>query len=227
LLSSWGVAFEAVDVEAEPGARAELDRLGIPLVPAVVAGDRAVHGWNPKAVAQLLDLPYREPSRLPVSDLARRLDRVLGVAQRLLAQVPREHLELRHPGRDRSLRQLGYHIFRLSLALRDALAERRFPEAWLQEEAPAGLADGPAIAAYGDEVRATLRAWGRQADAWAGTVPTYYGTQTAHEILERTVWHAAQHVRQVTALLERAGVTPADRLTRADLEDLPLPAEIW
>ena len=33
----------------------ELERFGIPLVPVVVVGDRAVDGWNPKAVAELLE----------------------------------------------------------------------------------------------------------------------------------------------------------------------------
>ena len=45
--------------------------------------------------------------------------------------------------------------------------------------------------------------------------------------MERTVWHAAQHLRQLAALLEAAGATPADRLTDADAAGLPLPREIW
>ena len=55
MLASWGVAFDAVDVEATPAARQTLASLGVPAVPAVVAGGRAVHGWNPKAVAELVE----------------------------------------------------------------------------------------------------------------------------------------------------------------------------
>jgi hypothetical protein len=227
LLSSWGVPFEGVDVEAVPSARAELDRLGIPLVPAVAVGDRAVHGWNPKAVAELVGVHYAEPTRLTPAELAARLDRVLAAAQRAMRQVPTERLDMTWPGRDRSVRQLGYHLFRLSLAFRDAMTERRLPEAWLQEAAPDTLADGPAVAAYGQTVRDRLAEWFRRPGASAGEVLTYYGAQAGHELLERTTWHAAQHLRQIYAFLERMGVTPDAPLTDADWRGLPLPREVW
>jgi hypothetical protein len=221
------VAFDAVDVEATPGARAELDRLGIPLVPAVVAGDRAVHGWNPKAVAELVGVDYTEPTRLPVAELGRRLDRILAATQRVMRQVPAEHLGMTHPGRDRSVRQLGYHVFRLSLAFRGAMEERRLPEAWLQEQTPADMANGPAIAAYGETVRGRLTDWLATPGAVAGVVETYYGAQPGHELLERTVWHAAQHLRQLYAFLERMDVRPDIPLAEADWQDLPLPKAVW
>ena len=227
MLASWGVAFEAIDVQAQPAARRDLERLGIPAVPAVVVGDRAVHGWNPKAVAALLGVPYEESARLQPGELACRLDRVLGVAQRALRQVPPEQFEARVvPGRQRSVRQLAYHIFRLGLAFRDAMVERRQPRAWLEEAAPPDLPDGPAIAGYGDQVRRALAEWLARPGASEGVVETYYGPQTGHELLERTVWHAAQHVRQLHAFLEGIGVTPADPLTPADLQGLPLPKDL-
>ena len=221
------MAFEAIDIAAEPEARRELDRLGIPLVPAVVVGDRAVHGWNPNALAELVGASYTEPSRLPPAELARRLDQILAAAQRAIRQVPPDHLEdAPSQGRDRSARQLGYHIFRLSLAFPDAMAQRRLPEAWLQEDAPPDLDDADAVAAYGRTVRERIGQWLARPDAWDGLVETYYGRQTGHELLERTVWHAAQHVRQLYAFLIRLGVTLEAPLTDADFEGLPLPAEI-
>ena len=227
MLASWGVAFQAIDVEAEPAARGDLERLGIPAVPAVVVGDRAVHGWNPTAVAALLGVPYAEPTRLAPAELARRLDRILAAAQRALRQVPPAQLDARVvPGRERSVRQLAYHVFRLSLALRDAMAEGRQPRAWLEEAAPRELADPSAIARYGETVRGRLAEWLSGPNASEGVVETYYGPQTGHELLERTVWHAAQHVRQLHAFLEGIGVTPADPLTAADLAGLPLPQDL-
>ncbi len=227
MLASWGVAFEAIDVEATPGAKADLARLGVPAVPAVVAGGRAVHGWNPKGVAELLGVPHAEQARLAPDELGRRLDRILAKAARAMRQVPREHLEMTHPGRDRSVRQLGYHVLRLSLAFRDAIQERRLPKAWLDEQAPPELADGAAIAAYGERVRAELAAWLGRPGVSDAVVETYYGPQTGHELLERTVWHAAQHVRQLHAFLGRMGVRPEAPLTDDDLRGLPLPADLW
>lgn len=221
------MVFDAIDVEAEPTARRELERLGIPAVPAVVVGDRAVHGWNPTAVAALVGVRYAEPTRLAPAELARRLDRILAAAQRALRQVPPAQLDARVvPGRERSVRQLAYHVFRLSLAFRDAMAEGRQPRAWLDEAAPRELADPAAIARYGETVRQRLVEWLSGPNASEGVVETYYGPQTGHELLERTVWHAAQHVRQVHGFLEGIGVTPADALTAADLDGLPLPKDL-
>jgi hypothetical protein len=221
------VAFDSVDVEAEPEARAELARRGIPGVPAVVTAAGAVHGWNPSAVAELVGVRYEGAERLSPRALADRLDRGLGAACRVVQTVEPRHLALQHPGRDRSLHQLAYHLFRLSLAYRDAMIERRLLKAWNDEMAPAGLTDGPALAGYGSAVRAALRAWFETEGAFDGTVETYYGPQSAHELLERTTWHALQHLRQIHALLDEAGAPPAERLDPALLERLPLPQAVW
>ena len=67
------MAFDSVDVEAEPEARAELARRGIPGVPAVVTAAGAVHGWNPSAVAELVGVRYEGAERLSPRALADRL----------------------------------------------------------------------------------------------------------------------------------------------------------
>jgi hypothetical protein len=60
LLSSWGISFDGFDVENEPERRRDLDALGIARVPATIVGDRVVHGWNPKALAELVGVRYAE-----------------------------------------------------------------------------------------------------------------------------------------------------------------------
>jgi uncharacterized damage-inducible protein DinB len=221
------VPFDSVDVAAEPGARAELKRLGVPAVPAVVLGDAVVHGWNPSALADLVGARYDSSERLSTAALAERLDQVLAAAGRGVASVEPRHLTLQYPGRDRSLHQLAYHVFRLTLAFSDAMIERRLLRAWNDEMAPAGLPDGPALAGYGTAVRSALRSWLATENATAGTVQTDYGPQTGHELLERTTWHALQHVRQIHALLEEAGAPPLEPLDPALLERLPLPKAVW
>ncbi len=221
------MAFDDVDIEAEPAARARLRELGVPAVPAVVAATGVVHGWNPAALATLLGIRYEGTLRLSPAALRERLDRMLAAAGRLIAVVEPQHLTLQHPGRDRSLHQLAYHLFRLSLAFRDAMIERRLPETWLQELAPPGLPDGVALAGYGAAVREALRRWLETDGATDGTVETYYGVQTAHDLLERTVWHATQHLRQLHALLEEAGAPAQEPLDPALLTGLPLPEAVW
>src|SRR5262249_9520757 len=131
------------------------------------------------------------------------------------------------PGRDRSVRQLGYHLFRLALAFRDARVEGRLPQAWLQEEAPASLVDGPAVAGYGEDVRRRLAECMTHTDPVGDDVETYYGRQPAGRLPERTVWHAAQHLRQLYDLLGPMGLPPYEPLADEDWESLPLPKEIW
>ena len=58
-------------------------------------------------------------------------------------------------------------------------------------------------------------------------VPTYFGATTRHEMLERTVWHSTQHVRQIASLLEQAGVTPDRPLTTDQIRGLPLTDKVW
>ncbi len=227
MLSSFGVAFEAVNVEGSPTALAELQRLGAPLVPAVAVGDRVVHGWNPTGVAELVGAQYVQRERLSPEELARRLDTILLASQRAIRQVPDDRLEMKSPERDRTVRDLGYHIFRLSLAFRDGMAERRFPQEWLQETAPPQIRDGAAIARYGQSVRDGLAEWFSRPGAREGVVETYYGPQTGHELLERTAWHAAQHLRQLYVLLEMMGVAPDRPLTETDFRGLPLPKALW
>jgi hypothetical protein len=218
-----------VNVEGDPAALEELRRLGVPLVPAVAVGERAVHGWNPAAYAGLLGVKYQGGAKLPPAELARRLDRILASAERLIREVPAQHMEHRPPQRDRSLRDLAFHIFRLSLAFADGMDRGRLPEEWLQERAPAGLGDGPAIACYGALVRGRLGGWfeGASPREYARIIDVYYGPQSGHDLLERTTWHAAQHLRQLHALAEGLGLQPPEPLPVADFEGLPLPASLW
>jgi len=58
-------------------------------------------------------------------------------------------------------------------------------------------------------------------------VPTYFGDQTLHQVLERCVWHSAQHARQLMMVLHLLGVDAVEPLTPADFADLPMPEGVW
>ena len=188
-----------------------------------------MHGWNPPALAALVGVPYSDRPQLSPSELAARLDRILEATQRALRPVSAERLRTTAPDRDRTLGDIGYHIFRLSLGFRDAAREKRFPVAWLLEAAPAEMRDGAALARYGETVRAQLSDWfaAHPGQSFSVVVQTYYGAQSLHALLERTSWHAAQHLRQVYALLEAAGLPPEQPLGARDYAGLPLPDSVW
>jgi hypothetical protein len=91
------------------------------------------------------------------------------------------------------------------------------------------VATGEDIARYGEEVLEKLKAWwaANPDKACAGLVDTYFGKHALHVVLERTVWHPAQHTRQLMLILETLGIAPDRPLQAADLAGLPLPEKAW
>jgi hypothetical protein len=229
MLASWGVEFDAVNVAGNKEALEEMVHLGAPLVPAVAFNGKIVHGWNPAGYAKLLGVAYSGVPKLSPDQLAQRMDAILATIQQWLRATPTAKLALEGPGRRRELRQLAYHAFRLSAAFVDAMEDDGLQEAWLQEEAPESVRTGTELADFGDKARAQLRKWfaTHASVAWKDPVWTYYGDQSAHELLERTTWHGGQHFRQIHDLLSRANVIPAGTLDPALLADLPMPKELW
>lgn len=218
-----------MNVHDDAAAQAEMERLGIPLVPATVVGERFVHGWKPAALAALVGVAFDDTPALTPRELAQALDNVLYYNQHLLVRLSAAQLEIRHPRRNRTLRDLAFHVFRLSAAFVDAMEQDGLQKGWLEEGAPADLQDAQAIADYGRGVRERIAAWFERApdDVFAGAVRTYYGDQPAHQLLERTCWHAGQHLRQVYDLLEADGSLPVPPLAAELFEGLPMPAELW
>jgi len=166
---------------------------------------------------------------LPPLELGARLDRILECAGRLLVALPPRALDHVPPQRDRSVRDLGFHVFRLSLAYVDGMDLGELRASWLREAAPPDLVDGPALARYGALVRGRVSGWfeGAAPSEYARTIEAGSGPQNGHELLERTTSHAARHLRQLYALAAALGVTPAEPLPTSDFDGLPLPAGLW
>ena len=201
----------------------------MPAVPAVAVGERAAHGWNPPAYAALLGVAYEAAPKLSPAVLATRLDVILGAAEVLIRQIPDDRMDWKPPERDRTLRDLGYHVFRLSLAFIDAMDSGRLPKSSLGDKAPADMRESAALASYGALARGRLAGWfeGTAASEYGRVLDVYYGPQSAHDLLERTVWHAAQHLRQLYILADRIAVTPRRALPVDAFQGLPLPDALW
>ena len=206
-----------------------MERLGVPRAPALAVGDQVVHGWNPAGYATLLGVSYNAAVRFTPQALAARLDRVLESAQRLIERFDAARLDHVPPERKRTVRDLGYHVYRVALSFIDAVDGGELPESWFDDRAPGDLMTGSDVARYGALVRARISGWfqGAGPDELTRTVVTYYGPQKADELLERTVWHAGQHLRQLYVLAERLHVTARAPMPMDALEGLPLPEAIW
>ena len=199
-------------------------------MPVVSRDGRFVFAQVIKDVVDFLDLPDDTAPELSPEELSAKLDRILETAIRLTRQMPDEHLENLLPNRPRSWRVLMHHIYQIPVAFleMEELGRTLTYEA-LTEPPPAVMRTSAAIADHGEAVRARFNAWWSRAagEDFSSRVPTYFGTTTRHEMLERTVWHSAQHVRQVASLLAQAEVAPDRPLAADDLRGLPLTDKVW
>ena len=206
-----------------------MKRVGVPRVPAVQIGDRAVHGWNPQGYADLLGVKYEPTTQLSPRELAARLDRILEDAQRVIGRFDQAQLDIVPPERKRSIRDLSFHIFRVGLSFVDTMDQGSMPDTWFEERAPAEMREGGDVARWGALVRGRIAGWfeGAGDDEFERVLQIYYGPQGAHDLLERTTWHCGQHLRQLYVLAERLGVTAPAPLPTEAFKGLPLPDALW
>lgn len=209
---------------------ARLRALGARSVPVVARGGRYVFAQVIKDVAAFLGLDEPTSPALSAPDLLDRYPAILAAGVRHVRQMPDERLRDELPNRPRSWRVLMHHVFQIPAAFLD-FEEGKAPFTYENLVAPPAddLATSAAIAGFGEAVAARFERWAARArdEDFSGPVPTYFGETTRHELLERTVWHSAQHVRQLASLLERAGVEPDRPLAKADLAGLPLTGRVW
>ncbi|HTQ77795.1 MAG TPA: DinB family protein [Burkholderiales bacterium] len=196
----------------------------------VARGGRFVYAQVISDVVGFLGLNEAAGPVLAPAALAGRASAVLATAARLVRQFPDAVLGNTLPNRPRSWRVLAHHVFQIPIAfLEMEETGRRLEYETLVAPPPDDMATSASIAAFGEAVRARFERW------WAGAaeadfgqaVETYFGRTSRHEMLERTVWHSAQHVRQLAALLQSIGIAPDRPLGAAELRDLPLTDRIW
>lgn len=206
---------------------AELQRLGVRSVPVLSRGTKFVFGQSTKQIVDFLGLKEKSGPQLSTEELARRVDKFMSAALELIPLMPYDRLGTHVPGRPRSYRTLGFHLFRVVDAFLGTNEGIPLVQAMFREE-PAADADTKSLVAYGEKIRARFRDWWAKGDTSpARTLETYYGPQSLHELMERTTWHCGQHVRQYMMLLDREGIPHGTPLGAADFARLPMPQNVW
>jgi glutaredoxin/uncharacterized damage-inducible protein DinB len=229
-LAQLGVPYESIDVAARPEAMDELRALGVKTVPVVARGRDYVFAQALEDVSRFVGKNV-QINRLAPDELVRKWLDVLRAAQRHALQLPAARLDERAiESRDRSIRDLAYHVYQIPDAFLQALEDGvEDLTAVYNAPPPRNVTDVKQIAAYGKTITEKIERW------WTAlpdkscrrTVKTYYGERPLHELLERCTWHSAQHARQIIAVLERLGIEPDRRLTAADYAGLPMPKGLW
>jgi hypothetical protein len=208
----------------------ELRRIGARSVPVVSKGDDFVFAQVIKDVVDFLELEDDTAPDLSPAELAGRYDTILEAAIRLMRQMPDARLDNELPNRPRKWRVLMHHIYQIPTAfLEMEETGRSLAYETLTAAPPDDLKTSADFADFGETVRTRFRTWweGAAEKDFDEEVPTYFGGTTRHEMLERTVWHSAQHVRQVASLLEQAGITPDGPLGADHIRGLPLTEKVW
>ena len=226
-LRSRGVDFESVNVLEAAGAAGRLEALGVRSVPVLARGTQFVLGQDLDEVARFVGVPL-ERMRLAEPELARRLERLLGLAARYAGQLPADALRSTLPDGRRNGLDLACHIAQVAAAFLDASAGGRLTFEHFERRAPEWMTDGVDAAAALGHAAAAIASWGGRLGAGAPEwLDTYHGRQPRHAVLERTTWHVAQHLRQLVNLLERWGVEPGPPPGDELFTGLPLPGPVW
>lgn len=216
----------------DPAGQERLLKLGVRTVPVLARGEQHIFCQNLDDVAEFVGLQGSGHTPLSPEILFAKWVNVLRAAQRYITQIPDERFPERviH-NRDRSIRLLSHHIFRIAEAFLETAIDG--VEYWLNNAnippAEGTCTSGAEIVSYGDEMIARLEAWWNRLEdkSCRQKVKTFYGTPPMHQLFERSTWHSAQHTRQLIAVLERFDIEPNRRLSAEDLAGLPLPEGLW
>ena len=229
-LTKNGVDYESINVHGNAAGMEELRRLGARSVPIVACGGKFVFAQTLTDVVKFLDLQVRLQERLSPDDLMKKIGIVLPAAARYVRQIPADWLDKPFRNRNRPIRLLAHHVFRIPEAFLESLHDgRELTYERIMQEPGTALRTGEAIARFGEAVHGRMREWWKNSPdhACSRVMETYFGKHSMHVVLERTAWHPAQHTRQLMLILESLNIAPDRALTAADLAGLPLPDKVW
>jgi len=201
-------------------------------VPVLARAGQYIFCQNLEDVAEFVGVQGTGHTPLPPAVLLAKWINVLRTAQRYIRQIPDWRLVERViDNRDRSIRLMSHHIFRIG----EAFLETAIDDVeYRVNNANVPPADGTCTTAaeivqYGDSIISRIQTWWEQLEdkSCRQKIRTFYGTPPLHQLFERSTWHSAQHTRQLIAVLERFGIPPDERLSSEDLAGLPLPEGLW
>lgn len=165
-LLDHGMDFHSVNVLEDDAGFAELQALGVRLVPVVARGPVWANGAVFRDVAQVAGFPYGAPKMLAPAAMTEKVLMILDAAARYLSQIPDDRLDEVLPGRPRSYRQLVYHVFDIPKVFLDRV-EHDAPYTYeaLKSILPPEMVSKDDLMTYGRATRARFAAW------WSGPAP--------------------------------------------------------
>ena len=207
-----------------------LKRIGIKRIPAISRGMDYVMGQKLKDVCDFVGIPLGDIKEFSVDELAGKMEIILTAAISYMQEMKNEDLEPKLPNRDRKIRQLCYHVYRIVEAFCELMDEQvdEYHTTIADIAHPETIKTGTDLGAYGVSVLKRFKSW-HCSYGGDGTEPAaaYWGEVTLRELLERVTWHPGQHVRQLKMYLENRGNPPSNPIDETVFDGLPMPKKIW
>ena len=210
---------------------AELQALGLKIVPVTVAGDRTVVGFNREELTRLFNLAGGAQKKVAGPWLFETLDKVLVAVIKAVRQVPPHRMQWTTPDRDRPFKVFCYHILVDPIHVLDAVATHKYDGSFKLTYAEAAERFGSMeeVARFGEEVHRRLAeaATNLTADDFDGDIDGYAGKTNGNELLYQVLSHTAHHLRQLYEMLRMIEIEPIMPLQPKDFEGISMPTALW
>ena len=213
----------------DSSAKAELETLGLGVVPLAVQGDRHVLILHTDQLREFLGLPPSD-TRASYRELVSAMNRVLEAVEDAVRQVPSTMLSAPTPNRGRDLRELVFNIHDRIGPMVDALDSGIY--AWVSGDEYALSRHFSTTAELGSYCREVRTRWfertGRaDTDSAENKVETKKGPVTHLQLLESRAFHSAQHLRQIYLFLMQIGITPAHEMSAEEMKPIILGDQVF
>lgn len=226
-VAEHGVEFESVNVLDHPEAMEEVTAAGLRGVPAIRSGTKFAYAQSLDEVAKFLGVAHKH-TLLPRDVLLRRWDEILELAKRIVANFDSDILQRRViPQRERTIHELGVHTFQVAESFLRQVEDDTIDARAIYLDPRIDIATKNELTSYVEAIHsAYCDGFLRGTTFLAPThLNTHYGLHPFDQVLERGVWHTAQHARQLDFIA--AGMGAELQIPDELYSGLPLPKRLW
>jgi len=226
-VSSQGIEFESVNILETPEAMEEIITAGLRSIPVVRKREKYIYAQSIDDIASLLGLSRTE-TKLSKAALCERWSRVLEATRTIIQNFDPSVFDRQiMPRRDRTIRELSIHVFQIVESFLHQVEDDSIDARAIYLDPREDIKTRDDVITYAEKICAEYCNWliAGGPETLRQRINTYYGDQPSVLVLERSVWHTAQHSRQLDHVAEGMG---AELQIQAGLyEGLPLPHRLW
>lgn len=226
-LEEHGFSYESVNVLDRPDAMKEIEAAGLRSIPVVRRGSQYIYAQSVDDIAELLGVSSPRV-RLTQSDLLARWNDILEAGESIVMQFSEDVLRRRviaaRPG---TVADLSAHAFQVVESFLRQVEDDSIDARAIYLAVREDIESRRDLLSYIRATREQYRSFMHRASerALPSRLRTHYGDQPVRVVLERGVWHSAQHVRQLDVV--SAGMGAELSVDQHLLEGLPMPKRLW